>query len=116
MTPISLMPPVDYCPSCEGKKAESQAHDIGAARAQQIELQAADAAPSPGAVPAETGNPAAVQGATKPVEGATPSLLASDLAVQALLARPETDGAGTEDAALRLRGAQAYAGAHSGQA
>lgn len=115
MTPISLMPPVDYCPSCEGKKAESQAQDIGAARAQQIELQAADAAPSPGALPAEPTNPVAAEGAAKPVDGAAQPLLAPDLAVQALLARPETDATGTEDAALRLRSAQAYAGTQNGQ-
>lgn|GEM_PF-3841872 len=105
------MPPVDYCPSCEGKKAESHAQQVGQARAQQIELQStADAAPTPtpGPQPAEQTGQTSAGDSAKPVDSAVQPLLASDLAVQATLARPEVDAASGQDAALRLRGAQAY--------
>ncbi|MEZ5931534.1 MAG: hypothetical protein R3F54_06210 [Alphaproteobacteria bacterium] len=109
MTPLSLMPPIDYCSSCEGRKAERQAVDIGEARARKAESKAAaDAqAPPPGAMPAEAGN-AATPGQPEPVTGSVPSLLAPDLAVQAALGRPSIDATGGEDAALRLRTARAY--------
>lgn len=113
MTPVSLMPPVDYCPSCEGRQAESKAFEIGESRAQRTELQSAgepSADPSPGAPPAveataRAGGNEAPQSGSGPVQ----PLLAPDLAVQALLARPEIGPTGTDEAALRLRGAEAYA-------
>lgn len=121
MTPISLMPPVDYCPSCEGRKAESQAVQVGEARARRAEFQAAtetEAASAAGAVPAEASFGAAETDRAKPVATAVQSLLAPDLAVQAALARPSIDasggaghGHGHGDAgaeALRLRAAQTY--------
>lgn len=112
MTPISLMPPVDYCPSCEGQKAERAAEQIGDARAEQAEFQnAADPASSaaPGA-PTPGGGPAGVSGEStpRPATGTVPSLLAPDLAVQASLAGSGIEkGDGAADA-LRLRAAQAY--------
>ena len=122
MTPVSLMPPVDYCPSCEGKKAESKAAQIGESRARQAELQSATdplAAPSPGSLPPlEAGAPIAGGDEPKPVSSAVQSLLAPDLAVQASLAGSSVqasniqvggDGAGSSEAeALRLRAAAAY--------
>lgn len=112
MTPVSLMPPVDYCPSCEGRKAESKAFDIGATRAQQAELQAADdptTTPAPGAPPpVESAAETAGNDRSKPVASAVQTLLAPDLAVQASLARPAIDAGGGEAEALRLRAAEAY--------
>jgi hypothetical protein len=105
MTPVSLMPPIDHCPSCEGRKAERLAVEIGEARARQAELRAT--AEAPGAVPADAGSSAA-SGRPEPVTGAVPSLLAPDLAIQATLARPPIDAAGGADAGLRLRSAMAY--------
>lgn len=111
MTPISLIPPVDYCPSCEGRRAEAQAEDIGAARARQAELKSEDAAPAvapPGASPTDAAGGSGETAARKPVDGAVQPLLAGDLVVQASVAASEIGAAGGEDAALRLRGAQAY--------
>lgn len=112
MTPVSLMPPVDYCPSCEGRKAESKAFDIGETRAQQAELQAAGdpvATPAPGAPPpVEAVAEATGDDRSKPVASAVQTLLAPDLAVQASLARPAIEAGNGEAEALRLRGAEAY--------
>lgn len=112
MTPVSLMPPVDYCPSCEGRKAESKAFDIGDARAQQAELQASGdpvATPVPGAPPpAEAAAEAAGDDRSKPVATAVQPLLASDLALQASFARPFNEAGSGEAEALRLRAAEAY--------
>jgi len=109
MTPVSLMPPVDYCPSCEGRKAESQAHQVGEARAQQIELQSADAAEAIQASdPVTSASQAGEAGNSQPVDNAAQPLLAPDLAVQALLSRPAVDAASGDDPAVRLRAAQAY--------
>ena len=122
MTPVSLMPPVDYCPSCEGRKDEAKAIQIGEARARQEELRSADGAfsaagseatPAPGALPAEGPSQATTGDAAKPVATVVQTLLAPDLAVQAALARPAIDAASTEagagqNEALRLRAAQAY--------
>jgi hypothetical protein len=111
MTPVSLMPPVDYCPSCEGQKAERNAIDIARNEVRQADLkadkQAAMEAPQPGAAPA--------QEQTAPVGGAVAPLISPDLAVQAMLAKPETGAANTQDdsgeaAAVRLRAAEAYRG------
>ncbi len=112
MTPVSLMPPVDYCPSCEGRKAESKAFDIGETRAQQAELQAAGdplTTPTPGAPPPVEPAAEALGGdRSKPAAGAVQTLLAPDLAVQASLARPAIEASGSEAEALRLRAAEAY--------
>lgn len=104
------MPPVDYCPSCEGRKAERLAQQVGAARAEQADLQAAaePATPAPGAPsPIDEGAQATANG-TEPVKGTVQTLLAPDLAVQALLAGSSIGEAGTDEAALRLRGIEAY--------
>ncbi|MGI9416940.1 MAG: hypothetical protein ACR2RA_03770 [Geminicoccaceae bacterium] len=117
MTPVSLMPPVDYCPSCEGRKAEGKAFELGEARAKQAELQSAAgpaAGPSPGAPSAiEAAGRSVANEVAQPVPGAVQPLLAPDLAVQASLARPAIDAANSgvgngEAAALRLRSTQAY--------
>jgi len=95
MTPVSMMPPVDYCPSCEGKKAEARAIDIAQDRLQQADLKAeqqtAEHAPSPG-------EPSAAAGTT-PVSGAVTPLVSPDLAVQAMLAKPEIDAGNDRSAA-----------------
>jgi hypothetical protein len=104
MTAISLMPPVDYCPSCEGQKAQDQAADIGAARAQQVEqkasleasIQQTDVAPTTGA-----SGDAQMSSASRP-------LLAPDLVVQATLAQSSIETSQGEIEAQRLRAAEAY--------
>ena len=111
------MPPVDYCPSCEGKKAESQALDIAKATAQRVDqeadLQAAENSPSPGAT--GTGFE------TSSLSGITTPLLSPTLAVQATLnlssaetgdnAPPNASSRRSGDAAaLRLQAAEAYRG------
>lgn len=118
MTPVSLMPPVDYCPSCEGRKDEQQAFDIGQARARQDEVQAVAEAGASSAAGATSGVGASIDSlasgtgaetGAQPVGGVVQTLLAPDLAVQASLARPGIDAA--SDAItneLRLRGAEAY--------
>ncbi len=60
--------------------------------------------------PSRPGSQAAA-GGPKPVEGTVQTLLAPDLAVQALLAGSSIGETGTGEAALRLRGAGAYGGA-----
>ncbi len=113
MTPISLMPPLDYCPSCEGRKAEAQALQVGEARAERA---ASELGLDPGATAAPAAPPALEAGAVagrndgaKPVAGAIPPLLAPDLAVQASLAGSGIDqGGGAE--ALRLLSTVAYRG------
>ena len=122
MTPVSLMPPVDYCPSCEGRNAESKALQIGQARARQAELQSATdpaAAQPPGSqTPLAAEAPIAGGGGATSVSSAVQSQLAPDLAVQASLAgsslqagNGQNGGGGSglgEAEALRLRAAQAY--------
>ncbi|MGI9485589.1 MAG: hypothetical protein ACR2RF_06860 [Geminicoccaceae bacterium] len=112
MTPVSLMPPVDYCPSCEGRKAESKAFDIGETRAQQAELQAADdptATSAPGAPPpVDSAAEAVGDDRSRPVASAVQTLLAPDLAVHASLARPAIEAGSGEAEALRLRATEAY--------
>lgn len=113
MTPVSLMPPVDCCPSYEGQKAESKAFDIGETRAQQAELQAAgdpSATPAPGAPPPAEAVAKTVSDdlSKKPVASAVQTLLAPDLAVQASLARPAVEAGNSDAETLRLRAAEAY--------
>ena len=107
MTPVSLMPPVDYCPSCEGRKAEANALDIAKASAERADLKAeqqtTEISPSPGAVGPETGTPS--------VTGVASPLVSPALAVQAMLDAPETNASfpqNGEAAALRLQAAEAY--------
>lgn len=111
MTPVSMMPPVDYCPSCEGRKDESKARDIGEARARQAELRSeADptATPAAGAEPPTVEAPAGAGERPKTVATAVQPLLAPDLAVQASFARPFNEAGNGETEALRLRAAEAY--------
>ncbi len=111
MTPVSLMPPIDYCPSCEGRRAENQAIDVAKSRADQAERNDLKA-PSPDA---SAPSPGAVE--TAPAGGAVSPLIAPDLAVLAMQAGSETEpavalpAAGDGAAALRLRMAEAYRGA-----
>lgn len=106
MTPISLMPPVDYCPSCEGQKAQDHAAQIGEARAKQVELKSdIDAARTP---PADDAGQAIEVDKAKPVSSAVQPLLSADLVVQASLAQPQIEAGGGSEEALRLRAAQAY--------
>lgn len=111
MTPISLMPPVDYCPSCEGRKAENLAQQVGAARAEQTDQGAAadPTAPSVGAPPPiDAGAQTPAGNEARPINGTVQTLLAPDLAVQALQAQSQIGETGSDEAALRLRGADAY--------
>lgn len=108
MVAVSLMPPVDQCASCEGKRAASKARDIGAAREAEAldkQGQAEAAQPSPGSLPP----PGADDAATKPVDTVARPLLSPNLAVQASHGTSEIsqshDGA---NPALRLQAAQAY--------
>lgn len=108
MVAVSLMPPVDYCASCEGKKAETKARDVASAReTEAFETQRTNdnAQPSPGSLP-----PIATDDAkTKPIDTVARPLLSPDLAVQASLASaeggPVDEGA---NPALRLQAFQAY--------
>ena len=110
MVALSLMPPVDYCASCEGRKAEGKARDIAMAR----EASALDAArsdqlssPSPGA-PA---SPPSGSPGTQPVSTASHPLLAADLVVQASLAGTEvTSTEPGDNPAMRLQAIKAYGG------
>lgn len=108
MVSISLMPPVDYCPSCEGRKADNNARQIARTREQQADPTAgaagADATLAPGAPPPI----AAEERISKPVASTTPSLLAPDLAVQASLAKTEATAPNTDNPAQRLQALQAY--------
>lgn len=110
MTPISLMPPVASCSSCEGQKAQDQALQVGEARAKQIELRSEVDAATPSAPGAQAGGAVPADERTKPLNGAVPALLSLDLAVQASLARPSIAAPGDEADALRLRSRQAYGG------
>ena len=107
MTAISLLPPVDYCPSCEGRKAQDKAADIGEARAQKVEQQAtleASIQQQRDAVPVtEPGGPT-------PASGASHNLLAPDLVVQVALAQSSIETGQGENEAQRLRAAEAYGG------
>lgn len=105
MVSISLMPPVDYCPSCEGRKAGDNARQIARTREQQADPTAgAGATLAPDAPPPI----AAEESISKPVASTTPSLLAPDLAVQASLAKAETTAPNADNPALRLQALQAY--------
>jgi hypothetical protein len=105
MTAISLMPPVDYCPSCAGRKAQDQAADIGESRARKVEQHASLEA----SIQRQSDvAPAAEPGGTPPVSGASQTLLAPDLVVQATLAQSSIETGRGEIEAQRLRAAEAY--------
>jgi len=108
MNAVSLMPPVDYCPSCEGRKAEDLAVQIGEGRAQQIEQQATlDTSADRQNTVVQASDP----GSTQPVSGASHALLAPDLVVQATLAQSSTSDTEGAAEAQRLRAAAAYGAA-----
>ena len=114
MVAVSLMPPVDYCTSCEGRRATDKARDVASAREAEIAggLRGRDADKlSPGALPAL----GTEDSGTKPVDPAARPLLSPDLVVQASLAKTESsavdDGA---NPALRLQAFQAYGAAPGG--
>lgn len=111
MVSVSLMPPVDYCASCEGKKAESQARDVAFSRAAEATDQASrpdfEAQPPPGALPSRRD-----EAQTKPVDTVARPLLSPDLAVQASLANVDTlPTAPGDNPMLRLQAFQAYGAA-----
>ncbi|MEM8950046.1 MAG: hypothetical protein AAGA21_04725 [Pseudomonadota bacterium] len=111
MTPISMMPPVDYCPSCEGRKDENKALDIGEARVRQAELQSEidqTSAAAEGTQTSEIASPVAAGEGPATINTAVQPLLAPDLAVQATFARPFNEAGNSETEALRLRAAEAY--------
>ncbi len=100
------MPPVDYCPSCEGQKDQDQAADIGAARAQKVEQQASLEASIQRQSDAV---PAAESSSTAQVSSASQALLSPDLVVQATLAQSSIETGQGEIEAQRLRATEAYA-------
>lgn len=115
MTPISLMPPVDSCSSCEGRKAELRAQQIGDLRAQKAELKSESTATALNSAKSPSGAPLteAAGRSDEPISllsvaGATKPLLAPELAVQVALARPETETGAGDAETRRLRGAQSY--------
>jgi hypothetical protein len=105
------MPPVDYCASCEGQKAESRARAIASDR----ELPAFDVARTDLKDPPASGAPPPVAGPeakTRPVGGSAPHLLAPDLAVLASLAQAQSSPTGPgADPTRRLQAFQAYGAA-----
>ena len=109
MVAVSLMPPVDYCASCDGKKAEGKALDVARTReAEGFESRRTDDSNqvSPGALPPIAELDAKVQ----PVDTVARPLLSADLAVQASLAQSEIAPTDQEDSStLRLQAIQAYA-------
>jgi hypothetical protein len=105
MTAISLMPPVDYCPSCEGRKAEDLAVQIGEARAQQVEQQASlETSAERQSAAVEPSQP----DSSAPVSSVSQTLLSPDSAVQAMLAQSSIETGQGEIEAQRLRAAAAY--------
>ena len=108
MVALSLMPPVDYCASCEGQKAEVNARAI--ANAREAEASATREATksdslSPGALPPITD----AKTNAKPVDTVARPLLSPDLAVQASLAKAESSPIEPGDnPTLRLQAFQAY--------
>jgi hypothetical protein len=118
MVAVSLMPPVDQCASCEGRKAALKARDIATDResaAFETARQGLNAEPSPGALPPIAED---MQAATR-VNPATRPLLAPDLALQAsevqtsIVQTTSDPAAPGDNPALRLQAFQAY-GATSG--
>jgi len=113
MVAVSLMPPVDSCASCEGKKAESNARDVAIARqSEAFESHRSDQPNqlSPGALPPISD----VEAKAKPVDTVVRPLLSADLVVQASLGVTESRPSDQqENSTLRLQAAQAY-GAASG--
>lgn len=111
MVDVSLMPPVDYCASCEGKRAEDRARDIAItreAKAFEASQQTENKGLSPGALPPV----AAVQNDTPPVDAIARPLLSPSLAVQASLAGGESSSTNTgSDPSTRLLAFQAYSSA-----
>ena len=108
MVDVSLMPPVDYCASCEGKRAEDRARDIAItreAKAFEASRQTNNNELSPGALPSI----AAVQNEIQQVDPVARPLLSPSLAVQASLAGGESNAASNgSDATARLLASQAY--------
>lgn len=111
MVAVSLMPPVDYCASCEGRRATDKARQVASAREAEIaENQGiADGTSfSSGALPA--GNAEDLK--PKPVDSVSRPLLSPDLVVQASTATEQSnaidDGA---NPSLRLQAFQAYGAA-----
>lgn len=108
MVAVSLMPPVDQCASCEGKRAESRARDVAQAR----EAVATDQLgqnetiqPSPGALPPPSVNDVE----TKPVDTVARPLLSPDLTVQASLGNAQSSATDEgANPALRLQAFHAY--------
>ena len=107
MTAISLMPPVAYCPSCEGQKAEDRALQIAASRADKAEAHAVDG--SVALAGHEGVHAAAGAEAARPqaLDGRRQLLLAPDLAVQVSLVKAGEEVRGERESLL-LRSAQVY--------
>ncbi len=112
MVALSLMPPVDYCASCEGKKAESKARDVATAREAEA-FAAAFEAPggNPKAQPALGALPPVAADDTKviPVDTIARPLLSPELRVQASLAKAANSPLDESSSpGLRLQAFQAY--------
>lgn len=112
MVDVSLMPPVDYCASCEGRKAESRALDIASARERKA-LESAQSVGNEGLSPGALPSISAVNNEAASVSTITKPLIAPDLAVQASLAGSEIPPTESGvDPTARLLAQQAYSAAN----